>query len=253
MDTLVRATARAEERHFWFRGLRRTAPRLLGRALGNPRSRLLVDCGAGTGRNLDWLADFGPAVGVELTPAGTSWARRHGRTVVRGSVVHLPFDDAVADVVTSFDVLYCLPDDDERRAVAEMFRVLRPGGVALVNVAALDILRGRHSAFVSEVRRYTPARLRGLLENAGFRMERMTFTNCTTFPVTLAVRLADRWLGRDTVASDAELRIPSAPVNAAFDVLLRVEGVALRWIDLPVGSSLLAIARKPADATRRAG
>jgi len=245
MDELVEATARAEDRHFWFKGLRRVAPRLLADALGTDRPRLIVDCGAGTGRNLDWLSRFGPAVGIELTAAGGAWASRHGRSVARGSVTRLPLADEVADVAASFDVLYCLPEADERQAVAEMFRVLTPGGVAVVNVAALDILRGSHSTFVSEVRRYTPATLRALLESAGFRLERMTFTNATTFPVTLAVRYADRWTGRDRVASDADLRVPPAPVNAVFDLLLRLEGAALRVVNLPIGSSLLALARKP--------
>ena len=66
MERMLEATAAAEDDHFWFRGLRRNAERLLGRAIGPPdRHRRIVDCGAGTGRNLDWLRTFGTAVGVE--------------------------------------------------------------------------------------------------------------------------------------------------------------------------------------------
>jgi len=246
MERMLEATARAEDRHFWFRGLRRNARLFLARALAGRRPSLIVDCGAGTGRNLDWLRAFGPAAGVELSPTGLSAARASGRSLVRGSVAHLPFGDAVADVATSFDVLYCLEDGVERQALGEMWRILRPGGLALVNVAALDMLRGAHSTLTHEVRRYTRASLARALTGAGFTIERMTFTNMTTFPVTLAVRWADRITGRAKNASDADLRVPPAPVNELFNAALFVEWGLLHVIDLPIGTSLLCVARKPA-------
>ena len=62
---MLEATALAEDEHYWFKGLRRNARRFLTRALAGRPVALVVDCGTGTGRNLDWLAEFGPAVGVE--------------------------------------------------------------------------------------------------------------------------------------------------------------------------------------------
>lgn len=245
---MLEATARGEERHFWFRGLRRNARYLLEQALGDRRVDLIVDCGTGTGRNLDWLATIGRSVGVELSPTGLHAARAARRPVVRATVTRLPLADATADVATSFDVLYCLPDESEREAVREMWRVLKPGGIAIVNAAALDMLHGSHSTLTMEVRRYTPARLRRLLTGAGFVVERLTFTNLPTFPVTLAVRVVDRLTGRARRASDADLRVPPAPVNAAFDAALRIESAMLRLVNLPIGTSLLCVARKPVSA-----
>lgn len=242
---MLEATAAAEERHFWFRGLRRHARWLFAQALGVRRAQLIVDCGAGTGRNLDWLSEYGLAIGVERSPAGLRVGRTRGRRLVRASVTHLPFPDASADAATSFDVLYCLDDASEEQAVGEMFRVLKPGGFTLVNAAALDILRGSHSVLTSEVRRYSRRRLRALLTGAGFDVERLTFTNMSTFPVTLAVRWAERVTGRAGHASDADLRVPVWPVNAVFDAALAAEAGLLRLTNLPIGTSLLCVARKP--------
>jgi hypothetical protein len=97
-----------------------------------------------------------------------------------------------------------------------------------------------------EVRRYTPRRLRDLLTRQGFVVERLTFTNLPIFPATLAVRVADRLTGRAPEGSDADLRVPPAPVNALFDLALRVESRLLRWVDMPIGTSILCVARKPA-------
>jgi len=241
---MLEATARAEDDHFWFRALRRNASRLLAAALGARRPDWIVDCGAGTGRNLDWLEGFGRTLGIELTPAGLRVGRTHRRRMVRGTVAALPLPDASIDVATSFDVLYCLDDAIERQAVAEMWRVLKPGGLALVNVAALEVLHGSHSALTHEVRRYTPARLRRLLTNAGFTIERLTFTNAATFPAALAVRTAERLTGRASTPSEADLTVPPRPVNTVVDWVMRCEGQLLRFANLPVGTSLLCVARK---------
>lgn len=242
---MLAATAAAEDRHFWFRGLRRNAQLMLREAGVRPGLSLILDCGAGTGRNLDWLSGYGPAFGVDLTPLALEIGRSKGRRLARGSVTDLPFPTAAADLVTSFDVLYCLDDESEARALREMWRVLKPGGVALINSAALDILRGSHSALTLERRRYTPARVRASLVAAGFDAERVTFTNACLFPPVLAVRGVERLTGRAKEASDADLTIPAAPVHTVFDLCLRLENRLLSLMDLPIGTSVMAVARKP--------
>src|SRR5205814_876462 len=111
MEWMLEATARAEDRHFWFRGLRRNARVLLDQALGGRRGLAIVDCGAGTGRNLDWLREYGRVTGIERSPVGLRVGRAHGRPMVRATVTRLPLADASADLATSFDVLYCLDDE----------------------------------------------------------------------------------------------------------------------------------------------
>jgi hypothetical protein len=128
-----------------------------------------------------------------------------------------------------------------------MFRVLKPGGWTLVNAAALDVLRGSHSALTMERRRYTPTSLKERLTAAGFVVRRLTFTNMSTFPVTLAVRWAERLTGRADTASESDLTVPPAPVNAVFSAMLAVEAGLLRVVNLPIGTSLLCLAQKPAS------
>jgi ubiquinone/menaquinone biosynthesis C-methylase UbiE len=245
MEQMLEATARAEDRHFWFIGLRRHARQMLDAALRGGTVHVIVDCGTGTGRNLDWLQQYGLAVGIERSAVGLRLGRARRGRLVQATVTALPVATASADLVTSFDVLYCLDEASEAQAVGEMFRVLKPGGIALINVAALDILRGAHSTLTHEVRRYTRTRLGARLEQAGFRLERLTYTNMATFPITLASRLADRLTGRAVKGSAAEFTVPPAPINAILDAALAVEAGLARFVNLPVGSSIMAIARKP--------
>ena len=117
-------------------------------------------------------------------------------------------------------------------------------GLVIVNVAALDILRGSHSTLTHEVRRYTPERLRRRLVDAGFTVERLTFTNFTPFPVALVLRGFERISGRASEASDHDLRVPAWPVNAFFNLALSAEAAVLRVVNLPIGTSVMAVARK---------
>jgi len=243
MDRLLEATARAERDHFWFRGFRRFIEPLVAEAAGNGRPDIL-DCGCGTGNNLLMLRRYGRAYGIDLTWAGLQYARGRGeQSVARATVGDLPFAAERFGIVTSFDVLYSLDDELERRAIAEMFRVLRPGGRVIVNVAALDALRGNHSVLSAEIRRYSRGDLRRRLEAAGFRVTHSSYTNFSILPLVAAVRLKQRLSGH--VESNDEISVPSAPVNGMLAGLLALEAAALRVINMPLGSSLVAVAVKP--------
>jgi ubiquinone/menaquinone biosynthesis C-methylase UbiE len=248
MDALLERTFEAEQRHFWFRGFRRFVAPFIEEATAGRSNPRLLDAGCGTGANLPLLRQYGTPVGLELFWRGIRFGHERGLSrLIQGSVTHLPFGDASFDVVLSFDVLYCLEAPAEQSALREMFRVLRPGGFAVINVAALEILKGDHSALGGEVRRYTKRGLGGKLERAGFLVKRLTYTNASLFPITVTVRVLQRLRG---VRADAENRgdfyVPPVPINALFSGALALESkIVEAGINMPVGSSLLCLARKP--------
>lgn len=246
MEHLLRATARAEARHFWFRGFRWFVTPFIRQATRGRRDARILDCGCGTGANLDLLDRFGTSYGFDLSPVGLEVAATSGRRrTVRASVTAAPFPGNFFDLVTSFDVLYALPERDERAAVAEMYRLARPGGFALINVAAMEVLRGDHSVLSHEVRRYSRASLGRLVTGAGFEVVRLTHTNQTLFLPMLAVRAVHRRRGLAAeIDAQGEIAVPPAPVNAFLSALLFVESLWIRRFDSWVGSSLLCFARK---------
>jgi SAM-dependent methyltransferase len=245
----------AEEEQWWYAGQRAIASRLLRgelarlvaerRRAGVPPgwSPRLLDAGCGTGGNLAAHASLGRAVGVDLAPEAIAYCRQRGVSAVRGSVLRLPFRDASFELVTSYDVIYHAWVSDDRAAVAEIARVLRPGGLFLVRVPALRALWGAHDVEVQSRHRYTRGELVRLLEAGGFELRRASYCNSLLFPVLLARRSLDRLLSR----RGSDVGFLPAPLEWTFRRALLLEAAVVgSGLSLPIGASVVALARKPA-------
>ena len=135
--------------------------------------------------------------------------------------------------------------EPDMAAVREMARVVRPGGHVVLSVAALDALSGDHSEVWQEYRRYTPRTARELAENAGLTVERVSFVFASLFPLMFVVRAVQRLLRPfRTSPSHADIAVPWAPVNTALMTLLDGEAALSRHMPMPIGTSLIVIARK---------
>jgi len=162
---------------------------------------------------------------------------------VQGDIMRLPFAGGAFDLVMSVDVLPHLPRGEEYPAARELARVLARGGLLAVRVAALDMLRSRHSQFVFERQRFTRRRLMGLITGAGVRVLRCTYVNSLLLPLALAKFRVWEPLLRKPAASGVE------PVAPWLDRLLYAPlALEAAWLgaghDLPVGQSLVLIGEK---------
>jgi len=234
----------AEERQWWYAGMRALSFALLERhwppaSAGGAAPRIL-DAGCGTGNNLRHFAARGRPVGVDLSDEALRFCRERGVAAAGGSLMALPFADETFDCVTSFDVIYHRWVTDDAAAVREMARVLKPGGLLLVRVPALQALWGAHDEAVHSRHRYTGRELRALLERQGLALVRLTYGNSLLFPLVAARRTLDRLTGRH----GSDVGFLPAPLEWAFRNVLRGEAALVRRVSLPLGTSLFALARK---------
>jgi SAM-dependent methyltransferase len=231
-----------EDRGWWYSGMRSISAALLDRELPRGTRHLILDAGCGTGGNLVPLRRYGWVVGADLADEALRFARETGVPVLRADLLALPFGDGSLDCVTSFDVLYHLWVRDDRAAVAEIVRVLRPGGLLCVRVPALQLLRGAHDVEVLTRHRYTRGEVERLLVESGLALLRSTYCNSLLFPLLVLRRLIDRLFGR----RGSDVALLPAPLEGLFRRVLELEASWLIRHSLPIGSSVIALARKPA-------
>lgn len=242
-----------EEEFWWFVGMRQITGALLDAALPDEVSRTILDAGCGTGSNVRWLqryAGAGEVVGLDLAADALKLARQRIQGIlVQASVTGLPFPDSTFDLVTSFDVIVQLPDEGaDQQAVAEMYRVLKPGGIGFVRGAAYQWMRSGHDIALGTHRRYRLSDLRGHLEGAGFRVIRATYANSILLPIAAVHRLLLKPTGLAKSGSDVS-PLPSALrwINPIFRGLLRCETAWLKLsgLSLPAGLSAVCVVQRP--------
>ncbi|HUQ90533.1 MAG TPA: class I SAM-dependent methyltransferase [Bryobacteraceae bacterium] len=237
--------AALEEHFWWFRGMRRILFHLLDPLAD--RGGLVLEAGCGTGHLSRMLEQrYGwRMVPVDLAREGLDYGRGLGVTrMVQADIAALPFRSDAFDAVLSMDVIVHFPRGSEQQAFSELTRVLKPGGLMVVRVSALDILRSRHSDFARERQRFTRPRLLEQARRNGLRVMRCTFANSLLMPVALAkFRLYEPFL-------KGPLESGVRPVAGWLDRLLH-QALAMEaaWLgrgrDLPFGQSLILIAGKP--------
>lgn len=176
--TEVRKLAQLEDDHWWYRERRH----LLAKAITGLTPGRAIDIGAAGGGNTRVLREHGwDAVALEYGADGAEVAHGRGLATLRGDATRLPIADASLDLVISFDVLEHLHDDTA--AVAEVRRVLRPGGTYLVAVPADPRLWSSHDEAVDHIRRYTRQGLLDLLDRGGFEVQDVQSWNVLLRPV----------------------------------------------------------------------
>jgi ubiquinone/menaquinone biosynthesis C-methylase UbiE len=237
--------AAVETQHWWYGGMRSIAAVLLDRHyLGRAGLRIL-DAGGGTGGNALFLERYGQVLALDYAAdaAALGGERLPGR-FTRGSVLDLPYADASFDLVTSFDVLYHQGVPDEFPALAEVRRVLKPGGRLLIRLPAYQFLYSKHDRAVHTRRRYTARAVQELLEMGGFEVERITYVLTSLFPLVAAQRLVERLLP-SLEREESDLALPNSTINRVLSFPLALEAA---WIEiggtLPFGLSIIAVAAK---------
>jgi ubiquinone/menaquinone biosynthesis C-methylase UbiE len=232
--------AAAEDDHWWYRNTRSLMAELLRPWLGTDQR--ILDAGCGPGGNGAWLASHGRVVGVDLAREALEFvgARRPATTPVLASAERLPFSDGGFDVAVGITLLYTVHDDVA--ALAEVARVLRAGGAALLLEPAFPSLRRAHDVTVHGLRRYRRAELAGLAERAGLRVRRATYAYSFLAPPAAALAVLERRGSQtaDETSSDVERHA----LDRVFAPLAKAERRWLARRDVPVGTSVVVVATR---------
>ncbi|HLQ38308.1 MAG TPA: class I SAM-dependent methyltransferase [Planctomycetota bacterium] len=246
MDRLAYETfARLEDTHFWFVSRRRIFFDLLDRTLAGRTDLRVLEIGCGAGGMMGPMRRYGEVHGIDIDREYVRHCKDRGFTrVLCASGYELPFADGSFDLVTLFDTMEHIPDD--KKALVEVKRVLKPGGMLFVSVPAYQFLWSQNDTVAHHFRRYTAPRLRAVVQAAGLRPLRVSYFNTLLLPLIVPVvlwqKLLDRlgWLPQGF--NNTSVKMPLL-VNGLFTAVMSSERLPLRRISFPFGHSLLAMAR----------
>ncbi len=233
--------AAMETSHWWFVSRRRILTEVLTTYADLPSKCHILEVGCGSGGNLSMLSEFGQVSAVEPNDDARELASQKGDFEIRrGSLPHdIPFDPQTFDLISALDILEHVPDD--LNSLLSLRNFLRPKGWLLITVPAFSFLWSTHDDDHHHKRRYNKTQLQRIVQEAGFSRVIVTYFNTLLFPLAVSIRLMKKILGLNEL--NEQMTLP-APMNELLTCLFSSERHFIRNWPLPVGLSLLLLARR---------
>lgn len=232
--------ARLERTYWWHVGRLDVVRRQLQQIAGGRKNLRILNVGAGTGGTVDMLAAFGAIDHVDMADEAIAYLHAlHIPNVIQADAVKLPYADNTYDIVIALDVLEHIEDD--LAALNEWRRVLRPGGEVVLTVPAYQWLWSEHDESLHHFRRYTASGLHALCNHAHFTVRTRTYIITLFFPIIVGYRAIRHFI--KPKHSTSYVMLP-AWLNWVFTKLVQLEGILVKTINLPFGTSVLMTAKK---------
>lgn len=222
----------AEDGHWWFSARADILITIIKQF--KPGITKLLDIGCGTGYFLTKAADIADDL-YGIDPATYECTRFDD--IIKGTVENVPFADNTFECVICLDVLEHI--ENPKQGLAEICRVLKPGGIAVITVPACQVLFGPHDIANDHFRRFSRKDFEALIGNE-FVIEKSTYFNSLLFPIEACIRLAERIVHRCITKGEAQSKF----IN---NCLFRIFDSEKNWLakhNYNIGVSYLAVIRK---------
>lgn len=231
-----------EKEHWWFRAKKAFVHEML-KDLKTPLQ--IVDVGAGTGGMTQFLQQYGSVVGVEPNSSARGLARKDGITLVDGEANKLPFKTSSMNLVCLFDVLYH-KNIHVQNSLKEALRILKHNGILIVTDCAFEFLRSEHDIAVQAARRWTKKKLCLELRQAGFIVEKASYTYFFLFPCVAVMRILKRMMfqKKSQIQAKSDVSMLHPLLNTLLYTICLLESKCLSFLSFPWGSSIIIRARK---------
>jgi len=235
----------AEDKHWWYVGNHENFMSLLKRQRLLKDHVRVLDAGCGTGKWLDLMKKSNTIIetGLDFQPKALEYARTRGAfNLLQGDVNAALFNPGSFDLITCFDVI-CNRHVEDNSVLSNFSSYLTSEGHLLITVPAYNFLKSKHDRVVHTGKRYTRKQLKQLLEKNGFSIIKLSYTVSFLFPLALVKRMTDKLSFTDT-KNHNEVKIPPQIINKLFLCVMRIENTILKFISLPFGLSVMALAKK---------
>lgn len=229
-----------EEKDWWYRGLRNIVQSYI-KTYKRQQGGKLLDVGCGTGYFMKQLSLRWDVYGIDISKQAINMAKaRSLKNIKLASVEKIPYKNGFFNIILVLDVLEHV--ENEIIALKEIKRVLATDGIAIFNSPAYNFLWSYHDETAKHLRRYTKKQLQEKLEEAGFKILKITYINSLLFPIAFTHRLISKAFPPKNRKTD----IDSAPrsLHSAFYKIFSFESRLIKSLNFPFGLSVSAVVTK---------
>jgi len=232
-----------ENYYWWFQGRIRIIFNLLKKFnVLEGGDKIVLDAGCGTGLILDALIGKCKPFGIDFSKKALGYCKQRGlENLVLGDVANLPFKDGSCDVAMGLDLVEHIENDGA--LMEEYYRVLKSSGTLIMTVPAHPFLWSEHDEALSHYRRYSYSSFRALIEKHGFKPIKLSYAITFTYFPIIIFRKLQPFFKKSSSPRTHLIKLPKI-INAALIGLLRIEAFLLKFVNFPVGVSLVCIAKK---------
>lgn len=245
-DDLLDKFNEVEKFHWWWAGRQELIKNLL--LPEDPKD--ILDIGCGTGETLSFMKTIFPRTklyGVDASRQAVKYTKQRGHAAKVADALDLPFPAKSFDAVLLLDVIEHIKDDVS--VIKEAKRVLKPGGVIVITVPALQFIWSAHDVNQGHFRRYTRHRLLNLAAKNRLKVNFLSYFNFFLSPAIIPIRVLSRLAPLKRMGEyDSRLNYRLAYnkiINSLLKLLFIAEIKALKLFSYPWGISATIKMQKP--------
>ena len=235
-----------EKTYWWHRGRLYLIDKLVKAYFPKQKEpRKFLEVGCGTGATLKVLSKFGHITGIDISKKAVAHCRKKGfKDIILGDInsLNLRGYKNSLDAVFALDVLEHIQDDGEMMTRAK--KMLKEGGLFIITVPAHKFLWSEHDEALHHKRRYHSLEITQKLEDAGLEVVKKSYFVFFAFAPIVFFRTWNSIFGRSAYPKTSYVILPKI-LNDLATNFLKLETKMLQRKGIPIGTTLVVIAKKP--------
>lgn len=227
-----------EKEHWWYSTRRKIAHKLIKKYLPEGKGLKILDVGCGGGLLSQELHRHGQVICIDPSEEAINFAKARGVDAKKFSIIDYKKENEY-DCVVALDILeHC---ENDVRAISNIYKFLKPGGIAIIFVPALNFFWGNQDIISHHFRRYTYTDLRNKFKDANFIAVKQSYFNFFLSPVVFLSRKLNNII---KTAPKSELANTNFLSNKIGKIIFGLEYYLIPRIRFPFGVSLLGVYKK---------
>jgi len=235
---------RFEENYWWYVGLHELILFYVNKYSKGSLDKRIFDAGCGTGKMLEMLSNYTYTEGVDFSEEAVFFSKKRGiKNIKVANLNTWKAKENSYDFIISADVICSIGIENDLIIVDNFMKSLKKGGILILNLPALEVLRRNHDKAVFVAKRYSRKQFEADIQKRGYKINFASYRLPFLFFVILIKKFFEKLLKNKKEESD--LKNISKPLNAMLLFINRIENFLLKkGFQLPFGSSLFVILEK---------